>query len=233
MIAKLLYLLLVFVLFFTAGVFAQSVGLNNQNNDKIRGTRFIPYANFSGKPYLYDKFLKGEIELTNGTKITNLGLSYSTYRDELIYYNSAVSAQIIIDKLSLNGFSISETNGRVRYFCRQLCSEYMHGECYFEILSEGKISLLVYRKVNLETCNTYYSKTGLAYEPAYSFFLYSPKQGYMPVNLSRNSLVSKFSKPNQKIVRKLLRKNGVVIEDEESFINAWNLIKEREIALNF
>jgi hypothetical protein len=233
MIAKLLYLVLVFELFLSAVVFAQPAGLNNQSNDKIRGTRFIPYANFSGKPYLYDKFLKGEIELTNGTKIANLGLSYSTYRDELIYYNSAVSAQIIIDKLSLNGFSISETNGRVRHFCRQLCSEYMHGQCYFEILSEGEISLLVYRKVNLETCNTYYSKTGLAYEPAYSFFLYSPKQGYTPVNLNRNSLVSKFSKPNQKIIRKLLRKNGVVIEDEESFINAWNLIRERGIELIF
>jgi hypothetical protein len=230
---KLLYLVLAVGILSTATAFAQPKDLKSKNNENIRGTRFIPYPNYTGKPYLFDKFLKGEIELSDGTKISNLGLSYSTYRDELIYYNTIVSAQIVIDKTSLNGFSIYESNGNVRHFCRQFCSEYMRDQCYFEILSEGKISLLAYRKVNLETCNTYYSKSGLAYEPANSFFLYSREKGYSLVKLNRKSLLSKFSKPNQKIIRKLLRKNGVVIEDEESFINAWNLIRERGIELIF
>jgi hypothetical protein len=230
---KLLYLVLTVGILSAVSVLAQQTDKTNQDNRKIRGSRFIPYPNYTGKTYLYDKFLKGEVELSDGTKISNLGLSYSTYRDELIYYNSVASAQIVIDKISLNGFSITDPNGIVRHFCRQYCSEYMRDQCYFEILSEGKISLLAYRKVNLETCNTYYSKSGLAYEPAYNFFLYSKEKGYSPVNLSRNSLLSKFSKLNQKIVRKLLRKSGIVIADEQSFIDAWNLIKEKAIVPNF
>jgi len=233
MTSKQLFFLLIVGIFVSASVSAQQTNTNSRNSEKIRGARFIPYPNYTGRPYLYDKFLMGEIELTDGTKISNLGLSYSTYRDELIYYNSAISAQIVIDKISLNGFTIHELNGKSRHFLRQLCAEYIHDQCYFEVLSKGKISLLAYRKVNLEPCSTYYSKSGLAYEPAYSYFLYSPTKGYTPVNLNRNSLLSKFSKPNQKIVKKLLRKNGVVIADELDFVRAWNLIEENGIELAF
>ncbi len=230
---KLLFFLSIVGVLFSTGVYAQQADKASQTSGKIRGARFIPYPSYSGKPYLYDKFLMGEIELTDGTTISNLGLSYSTYRDELIYYNSAISAQIVIDKISLNGFTIHELNGKSRYFRRQFCLEYMHDQCYFEILSKGKISLLAYRKVNLEPCSTYYSKSGLAYEPAYSYFFYSPDKGYTPVNLNRNSLLSKFTKPNQKIVKKLLRKNGIVIADESGFVGAWNLIEESGMELIF
>jgi hypothetical protein len=229
MTSKLLFFLSIVGIFFSAGVYAQQTNKTGQASEKIRGARFIPYPNYTGKPYLYDKFLMGEIELTDGTKISNLGLSYSTYRDELIYYNSSISAQVVIDKISLNGFTIKEPNGNIRHFIRQYCGEYMHDHSYFELLSKGKISLLAYRKVNLETCNTYYSKSGMAYGPAYSYFLYAKEKGYTPVNLTKNSLLSKFSKPNQKIVRKLLRKNGIVIADESGFIEAWNLIRANEI----
>ncbi len=229
MTSKLLLFLSVAGVLFSAGVFAQQADKTSQTSGKIRGARFIPYPNYTGKPYLYDKFLMGEIELTDGTRISDLGLSYSTYRDELIYYNSSIAAQIVIDKISLNGFTIHGPNGNSRHFSRQYCGEYMHGQSYFELLSKGKISLLAYRKVNLEPCNTYYSKSGMAYEPAYSYFLYAQEKGYTPVNPTRNSLLSKFSKPNQKIVRKLLRKNGIVIADESGFVEAWNLIREKEI----
>lgn len=229
MTSKLLFFLSIAGIFFSAGVYAQQTNKTSQTSEKIRGARFIPYPNYTGKPYLYDKFLMGEIELTDGTRISNLGLSYSTYRDELIYYNSSISAQIVIDKISLNGFTIHEPNGNSRHFSRQYCGEYMHDHSYFELLSKGKISLLAYRKVNLEPCNTYYSKSGMAYVPAYSYFLYAQEKGYTPVNPTRNSLLSKFSKPNQKIAKKLLRKNGVVIADESGFIEAWNLIREKEI----
>ena len=193
----------------------------------------MPYPNYTGKPYLYDKFLFGGIELNDGTKINKIGLSYSTYRDELIYYNTEISAQIVIDKLSLKGFTLGETNGKQRIFRRMQSNSFSHEERYYEILYEGKISLLTYRKVNLEPCDTYYSKSGLSYQPANIYYLYSQEKGFSALNPGRNSLLSKFSKANQKIVKKLLRKNGVFITDEPSFLKAWTLIAEKEIETNF
>ena len=210
-----------------------SVSLSAKDTEKIRGTRFIASPNYMGKPYLYDKFLLGSVEFTDGTKIDNIALSYSTYRDELIYYNSEISAQIMIDKTSLNGFTLTDGTGKHRIFRRMHSSGYSHDESYYEILSEGPVSLLVYRKVNLEPCDTYYSKSRMAYQPAYVYYLYSKEKGYSALNVSRNSLLSKFTKPNQKMIKKLLRKNGAIITDESSFIKAWNLIRECGVEIIF
>ncbi len=226
MAIKIFYTIALFGMFVSSALSAQETKQLNLDQVKIRGTRFIPYPNFSGKPYLNDKFILGEIELNDGTKIGNIGLSYSTYRDELIYYNTAVSAQILIDKISLKGFSLMDPRGEKRIFRRQYYDGSIHDNCYFELLSDGKFSLLAYRKVNLEPCDTYYTKSGLSYQPAWCYYIYSVGKGYSQVNISRNSLLSKFSKQNQKLIRKLLRKNGIFIADESEFTKAWNLIVE-------
>lgn len=226
------YLLVILGLLSSNFLSGQNSGTGNQSSEKIRGARFMPYPNYTGKPYLYDRFIFGEIELLDGTKISNIGLSYSCYRDELIYYNTEISAQIVIDKLSLKGFTLKESNGKQRIFRRMQRTGYTREERYYELLFEGKISLLAYRKVNLESCDTYYSKSGLAYQPAYIYYLYSVDKGFSALNPTRNSLLSKFSKPNQKIVKKLLRKNGIFITDEASFIKAWTIIAEKNIETN-
>ena len=213
----------------TTSICAQEVQTVNRNAEKIKGSRFIPYPNYTGSPFLNPKFLMGEIELADGTKVGNMVLNYGTYRDELIYYNSVISTQIVVDKISLNGFSFTDLNGVKRVFRRLFYDGYFKGDCYFEVLSSGNISLLASRKVTLEACDTYYSKSGMAYQSADSYYLYSPSKGYFPLNINRNSLLSKFSKPDQKLIRKTLRKNGVYIIDEPSFVTAWNLLVEKKI----
>ena len=228
-----LYLVYLLCLCAAASVRAQETLPKSLDIEKIRGSRFIPYPNYPGAPFLNNKFLVGEIEFLDGTKIENIGLNYGTYRDELIYYNTAISTQIVIDKISLNGFSFFDKKGVKRVFRRQYFTGSFKGDCYFEVLSKGDISLLAYRKVNIEATDTYYSKTGMSYQPSYSYYLYSPDKGYTPINLSKNSLLSKYSKTNQKLLRKTLRKNGVYISDEPSFVKAWNLTNEYGIHPEF
>lgn len=212
---------------------AQEELSKNLNAGKIKGTGFISYPAYSGAPYLNMKYLNGEIEFLDGTKVQNIGLRYSSYRDEIIYYNTDLSAQIVIDKISLKGFSFTEEKGGKRVFRRQYYNGFSPGERYFEVLSDGEISLLAYRKVDLGTCDPAFSKLGLAYQKSYIYCIYAVGKGYSSISLNRNSLLSKFDKPNQKLVRKTLRKNRVMISDETSFILAWNILKENGIKLNF
>ena len=230
---RILLIITLLGLFTAVSVTGQETLQKNGNTEKIKGTRFIPYPGYSGSPYMTDKFVNGEIEFLDGTKIGNLGLRYSTYQDAIIYYNSVISAQIIIDKISLNGFSFTDEKGVKRVFRRQYYNGLMHEERFFEVLSDGKVSLLVYRKVDLETCDTSYNKFGLAFQPSFYYYIYSAEKGYSPIKMNRSSLLSKFNKPNQKLVRKILRKNKVLIEDEHSFISAWNLIKDKELEIIF
>jgi hypothetical protein len=73
----------------------------------------------------------------------------------------------------------------------------------------------------------------MAYQPAYSYYLFDKTKGYSPININRKSLLTKFGKPDQKVIKKTLRKNGVIIGDEESFIRAWDLITEKGMVPSF
>ena len=233
MAKRILFLITIFGLFAGSSLNAQEKQLKEWKPDKIKGTRFIPYPPYSGTPYFNEKFVIGEIELLDGTMISNIGIRYSSFQDELIYYNTDITTQIVIDKISLKGFSYTDETGIKRSFRRQYFDVYLHEERFFEVLSDGIISLLAYRKVDLETCDTSYSKLGLAYMPAYHYYAWSAGKGYTTLKMSRSSHLSKFDKPKQKIVKRLLRKNGIQILDEATFVQAWNLIMQNGLSINF
>ena len=208
----------------------------NGSDEKIKGVRFIPYSGYSGSPFLTERFCLGEIEFIDGNKVENLQLHYSTYRDELVYFNQVISTQIAIDKISLKGFAFTDEIGRKRIFRKQYFNGFSPGDRYFEVLSDGDVSLLAYRKVILELGNAYTNAEGrqlnMTYQPAFSYYFYSRDKGYDLVRLNKNSLLSKFDKPTQKLVRKLLRKNSASFDTEADFVRSWNLIKENRIKLN-
>lgn len=221
----------------TMSVSSQENLPKNRDTEKIKGMRHLPYPSAAGFPFLNERFSPGEIEFLSGIKEGNIGLRYSSYRDEIVYYNKAISTQIEIDKISLNGFSFTDENGNKRIFRRQIWDGSLSKDRYFEVLSDGDVSLLAYRKVALEICPTYTDESGrlknMSYQNDYSFYFYAKDKGYTLVRINRSSLLSKFDKPAQKAIKKLLRKNGVQINDEPTFITAWNLIRENGINVNF
>jgi len=227
----------VFTILFLVGLLgcislrAQSPIPNNWNAEQIKGTRHISYPVAFGQPYLTDKFISGEIELVGGVVIKDLRLRYSSYRDQLIYYNPEISAQIAIDKISLKGFTLIELSGTKRIFRQLYFKGYDAGNRFFEILDEGETSLVVYRRVVMETCPPYMDVTGklnnTAYREAYNYYLYLPSGEFEIVHINRKSLLSKFNTAYQKQVKKILRKNRIKIQDETSFVQAWKLIPNK------
>ena len=215
---------------------AQEVLPKDWNTEKIRGIRFLPDATYLGTPFLYDKFLEGEIKMEDGTTIGNLLLNYNSYRDELIYYNSAIATQIVVDKISIGSFSLTDKKGISHLFRKQTYNGPMQGDRYFEILSEGDIALLVYRKVHLLTCPVYGEvgkEKNMSYQEAYSYYLYNVIRGYEPIKPEKNSFLSKFVTPDQKLVRKMLQQNKISVNDENSLVKGWNLVKESGVAVHF
>ena len=228
---------MLFSLLANTSVSAQENMSKNWDIEKIRGTRHLPYPSATGRPYLNDKFANGEIEFSNGLKVENIGLRYSCYRDQIIYYNKSISTQIEIDKASLKGFSFADDNGLKRVFRRLHYEGFQSNDRFFEVLSDGEISLLAYRKVALQICATYTDADGkvrnMEYQDDFTYYFYSKDKGFTPVKPTKSSLLSKFDKTTQKAVKRLLRKNGVQISDESGFIKAWNVIKENGIKVNF
>src|SRR5674476_1434262 len=170
---RILYIITFFGLLISTSLQAQDGFTKKWTAEKIKGTRQIPYGVYSGSPFLNDKFATGEIEFSDGSKMDSLGLRYSSYRDEIIYYNATIGAQIIIDKISLNGFSFTDETGQKRVFRQQYYDGFLPGNRYFEVLSDGDIALLVYRKVVLQVCPPYNDNSGVLKNMSYQAVSYT------------------------------------------------------------
>lgn len=228
-------------LLFLVWSFAQIAYAQQPNNHwdagKIKGERFIPYSSYNGFPFLTEDWNLGKIEFTNGEIADSLSLRYSSYKDELIYYNRDIWTMITIDKASINRFTFTDIDGRTRTFIKQYFDNFAKSYRFFEVLSSGEISLLAYLKVILNTTSAYHDDNGnlknMAYDHNYQFYFYAPEKGYTLVRMNLASLLSKFDKTEQKPIKKLLRKNKIRIQDEYSFIQAWKAIEKEGYKIIF
>jgi hypothetical protein len=66
----------------------------------------------------------------------------------------------------------------------------------------------------------------MIYTPSYAYYFYDPEKGYTSVRMNKMALLSKFDKISQKAIKKLLRKNRIKVNDEESFTYAWKTIEK-------
>ena len=215
---------------FTQIACAQESTNPNWDAQKIKGVRLLPYPSYTGFPFLTSEWCMGKVEFTNGETSDTLFVRYSSFKDELIYYNKTAGVQISIDKASINGFEFIDTDGRTRSFRKQYFDDFMKGNRYFEILSSGETTLLAYRKVGLNTTSAYRDVSGIlknmTYDLAYQFYFYSPEKGYTLVRISQSGLLAKFDKKRQRPIKKLLRKNRIKIDGESSFILAWKAVEK-------
>ncbi len=224
----------IFMLFlvwsFAQIVCAQEPTNKNWDAQKIKGVRLVPYPSYNGSPFMTDTWCQGKIEFTTGEIADSLFMKYSSYKDELFYYNSEAASQINIDKASLKGFQFVDPNGRTRIFRKQHIDNFMKGYQFFEVLSDGPISLLAFRKSSLNTTSPYHDKSGILknmeYVPDYHLYFYSADKGYTSVKTNRTSFLSKFEKVYQKPIKKILRKSRIKIENEDSLIQGWKVIEK-------
>lgn len=209
---------------------AQEPARNDWDGPKIKGARIIPFPSYNGSPYLTENWLPGKIELTTGEIIDSLHIRYSSYKDELFYYNSEAACQINIDKATLNGFEFTDIDGRDRIFRKLFFESYTKTYRFFEILSSGSISIVAHRKTGLNTTTAYHDKSGILknmeYVPEHQLYFYSKEQGYSNVKPNTASFLSKFEKSSQKPIKRLLRKNRIKIKTENELIQAWEMISK-------
>ena len=210
--------------------FAQKIPSKSWDIEKIKGTRFLPNPSYDGSSFLTDTWVVGKVELADGMVIDSLNLRFNSYKDELVYYNQSNASQIVLDKQNMNGFEFQGKDGLSRVFRKQYYDSFGKGDRYFEVLSTGENDLLAYRKVSLNTSSIYKDDLGklknMVFEKDYHFYFYSRDKGYTAVKINFASLLSKFSKPDQKQIKKLLRKNRIRVSDEPSFVRAWETIEK-------
>lgn len=103
----------------------------------------------NGSPYLTDEFVPGTMETLDGTVIEGLKYRYNIYNDEMQFIIGSDTAAIN-KPLALR--SIEMENKTFVYDVYQV-SDQMVAAGYFQLISEGDMSLLFRRKLDLEYDN--------------------------------------------------------------------------------
>jgi hypothetical protein len=217
---------------------AQMSPSKNWDIPKIKGMRQETYRVYIGSPYLTESFCRGQIEFITGEISDSIDMRYSSFKDEIIYYNDKIGAQIKVDKATIAGFKFTDNLGLVRNFRKQEFDNNQKEQRYFEIISPGETSLLCFRKVTLSQVSSYIGESGqlknMEYFLNYTYYFYSASKGYTSVRLNKASFLSKFSKESEKPLRKLLRKNRIsVLNNEPDLVRAWELAKENGFKVMF
>ena len=214
----------------TQTVCAQEIVNRNWDSGKIKGVRFVPYPSYMGMAFMSNTWLPGKVEFTSGEIADSLFLRYSSFKDEIVYYNKLLSAQIVIDKASLNGFTFIDELGKKRIFTKKYYDGFISGDRYFEVLSHGETDLLAYRNVILTSTMLYTDEDKIVknmdYEKNYAYYFYSLGHGYTSVRMNRTALLTKFDKTLKKPIKRLLRKNRIKVSGEDSFTDAWKVIEK-------
>lgn len=83
----------------------------------ITGEQFICYyAMFDGLPFYNGDKLTGSITMKSGETYNNLQLFYDTYKDNIIYINDLTNNLIVVDKKSIDCFTLTNKNGQTELF---------------------------------------------------------------------------------------------------------------------
>ena len=157
------------------------------------------YEGLRGTPYFLPAWSKGQIELTNGQRYTNVLIKFDAYRQELVLLRPQLrNDSIIIDRPRVNQFVLQPADN-VSYVFRRYSGDRTNesGDHYFLVLYEQKSTLLkqVAKVITKANYKDPYSAGARydAYDNEYAYYLLKPGQPLTKVKLSKKSLLDALS----------------------------------------
>lgn len=103
-----------------------------------------------GNEFLFDKWNKGEIILSDGQKVNNIELNFNAYSNDLLYAIKGNTA-VVVSKIQYKGFKIYTENRRRNFalISDSIFNNSLQEPIILEVLHEGKIKAYADRKFRI------------------------------------------------------------------------------------
>lgn len=179
------------------------------------------YEGVKGTPYLTDKWEKGEILFTNGTKIEDIKIRYNIYKDELEFMNSTSGKSFIIDRQKVEGFNLIVQDKTLSFRNFNLKPEKNDDLSFFRILYNGSVTLL--RKYKKEFRRADYRggyATGKRYDEyidGQDYYFVNYSGNIEKIRLGKKSVLSVLNNKEAEI-KKYAAENSISFSDEEDIV---------------
>lgn len=127
------YLLISALLFLGLNASAQHVFIPDQNGKQLTDAK---YENVTGTPYLIDKWVNGEVKLSDGKTVKPSALKFDLVTDKLLFQENGKTYEF---SPKVAAFSLHTDNGTKTFLLKDQNSK---EEGYYELLTNGKIQFL-------------------------------------------------------------------------------------------
>jgi hypothetical protein len=218
---------------------AQNVGITATNSDgnlsrldgKITGLIYHITVQANSSFFLQKDWVTGSVVREDDVVFENVRMRYQANDDELIGYNDQLRTLFIVDKETVKEFRIPSENGEM-HFIKLYFDGFDKGERYFREIYNGTYKLLAFHFVDEVKITPYTDRQGIMrdtqYRPAINYYLYNEKSGFHRLQKRRKSFFKIFPE-KKKEIRKLFRKNHVLLLDEQALTQAFNILEEAGI----
>lgn len=239
---KIKYLLVVGVVLLTLKGITQNLDgwqpyakSSNRLQGKLQGQIYYLSTLSNANFFLQKDWVTGSITLTDGDVFSPVKLRYMSYGDELVAYNDNVRTLFIVEKNTVKEFTYTLANDPYNREIKFINLDSLNlpgGKSYFEELYDGSAKLLVYHFVNEVKVTPFTDNTGIMrdseFRPAINYFLLNQKNELFRIQRKKASFYKVYPE-HKKEIRKLFRKNRISLIDQNSLIQAFNLLDEAGI----
>lgn len=207
------------IAFFSISLFVSAQGSQTRRTaiQHITGEPFVHYyATFDGVPFYKGDWMTGSITMKSGEIYNNLELRYDTYKDNLIYRNDISNNVIIVDKNSIDNFTLTDKSGKTELF-KSINDKSLKDfeDRYLAIILDDSISVLKKCEAKEEiytNANPNIKKTG-AFDHKNTLYAWN-KKGYYTVPKSRRAVYKQY--PDLKgDIRKFVLHNHIRMKNED------------------
>ncbi|MEN8117821.1 MAG: hypothetical protein ABFS16_12620 [Bacteroidota bacterium] len=212
-----------------SGVYWDNLDLNsNRLQGKIMGEVYFITPEANNYFFLHRDWLPGKVVLTDGDEYRNIYLRYLALYDELIAYNENINVMYKIDKELVKSFVFAH-DGTLIKFIRLPFKSYNSPYRFFHELYAGSQLLLAYHYVSEVRISPYKDKYGIMRDTEFrqntDYYMYSGESGFKKLQPKRRAYIKAFPE-HKKEIKKIFRKNRLVIVDEASMIQAFMMLDE-------
>ena len=220
-------LILLIILVITTGIklFSQNCNCDNEFHiadfeKKLSGKIFISKLKSLKIQYFY-KWAEGDIIMSDGYVIKDKLIRYNQYYDELIWLRKKDYKSALLDKETVSEFIIydEEKNPYAHFKKVRIKNWYKidSTDLYFQILTEGNVSLYAFRRtILIPNRNELYKKN--------EYYLLK-NNDYLKIEPRRFSLLRALSENKPQLLQ-ILRKNRLKVKHESQLIKAIVLLNE-------
>lgn len=205
---------------------SQNCESNQLNLHKITAREAkMYYLQYDGKPFIYDKWLKGHLTLAGGEVYRDLNIKIDVFKDEVLYFNKSLNKQLVIDKNIIRSVELIGDYKVDKIITHQVGDSSMHSsyELYFVLLADS-ISLWCKRikDINLNTdFSSRYAKLGTFYSKDKYYFVVNGELTRIP--LRKGKILSYFPDVKKELSL-FIRKNRYDITNEEHLAKVFEQI---------